>query len=223
MGRFSATPIYKLDEHLKIDKCPHCSMNNPNLVTQLQEFATRADDGSNQRFWRIYACRACGGCVVAWAYPHNRIVNDYYPTTEKLSELIPEKIAYYLKQAIDSTNIPSGCLMLCASSVDEMLKQRGFKDGKLYTRINEAIEAGHLTEDMGKWAHRVRLDANDQRHADEDAPLPTIENSTQAIEFTKTLAEILCVLPEKIKQGLIQKDVPNAQGGRGAGDSRITV
>ena len=62
--------------------------------------------------------------------------------------------------------------MLSASSVDAMLKVKGYKDGSLYQRIKDAA-AGHIiTEDMATWAHQVRLDANDERHADESASIP---------------------------------------------------
>ena len=62
--------------------------------------------------------------------------------------------------------------MLAASAVDAMLKVKGYKDGSLYQRIKDAA-AGHIiTADMATWAHQVRLDANDQRHADESASIP---------------------------------------------------
>lgn len=50
-------------------------------------------------------------------------------------------------------------------------------------------------------AHQVRLDASDQRHADDNFQLPTVEDAKQAIEFTKTLAEVLFVLPSKVTRG----------------------
>jgi hypothetical protein len=45
-----------------------------------------------------------------------------------------------------------------------MLKEFGYRDGNLYGRIKLAIESGLLTEDMGKWAHQVRIGANEERH-----------------------------------------------------------
>ena len=55
---------------------------------------------------------------------------------------------------------------------------------------------------MGQWAHRVRLDANGQRHSDMEDEMPTIEDAQQGIEFTKALAELLFVLPAKVSKGL---------------------
>ena len=85
--------------------------------------------------------------------------------------------------------------MLCASSVDAMLKQKGFKDGRLYDRIKAAANDHLITSEMAEWAHEVRLDANDQRHADESAELPTKPEAQKCIDFTTALGEFLFVLP----------------------------
>jgi|GEM_PF-3002552 len=55
---------------------------------------------------------------------------------------------------------------------------------------------------MGDWAHHVRIEANDPRHADKDAETPTQEKAEQSIEFTEALAEILFVLPSRVKRGI---------------------
>ncbi|MBD0331997.1 MAG: DUF4145 domain-containing protein, partial [Chitinophagaceae bacterium] len=112
------------------------------------------------------------------------------------------KVKAFLQQAIDSTFAPAGSLMLCASAVDAMLKEKGYKDGSLYTRINKAAKDHLITQDMSDWAHHVRLDANDQRHADYDAELPTVDDAKKAIDFTKTLAEIFFVLPSLVRKGI---------------------
>ena len=92
--------------------------------------------------------------------------------------------------------------MLCASSVDAMLKEKNLIDGALYTRINQAVKEQLLTLEMATWAHEVRLDANDQRHSDTESNLPTVDDAKRAIEFTQTLAEFLFILPLKIKRGI---------------------
>jgi hypothetical protein len=47
--------------------------------------------------------------------------------------------------------------MLSAGAVDAMLKAKGFVQGSLYERIDEAATKGLITADMTKWAHQVRL------------------------------------------------------------------
>lgn len=51
--------------------------------------------------------------------------------------------------------------MLAASAVDALLKLKGYTAGSLYARIEKAAEDHVITQDMAKWAHEVRLDAND--------------------------------------------------------------
>jgi len=57
--------------------------------------------------------------------------------------------------------------MLFASSIDSMLKSERYNEGKLYSRINKAAADNIITESMSKWAYQVRLEANDERHADD--------------------------------------------------------
>ena len=81
------------------------------------------------------------------------------------------------------------------------MSYKRYKEGKFNTRIKEA-EAVHLiTPEMALWAHEVRLDSNDQRHADENAPLPTREEAEKTIEFAKALAQFLFVLPAMVSRG----------------------
>jgi hypothetical protein len=91
--------------------------------------------------------------------------------------------------------------MLAASAIDAMLKAKNYKTGSLYDRINKAVADKLITEEMGLWAHDVRLDANDQRHSDENAPLPTYGDADRVIEFAKALAQFLFILPARVARG----------------------
>ncbi len=91
--------------------------------------------------------------------------------------------------------------MLCASAVDAMLKAKGYTSGNLYGRINKAADDHLITEGMKEWAHEVRLDANDQRHADEAAALPTTAAAQRSIEFAQALGQFLFVLPAQVARG----------------------
>ena len=119
-------------------------------------------------------------------------------------DTLPEKVKAYLQQAIDSTFAPSGSVMLCASAVDAMLKQKDYLEGTLYSRINKAADKGLLTKEMATWAHQVRLDANDERHSDTESTLPTVDEAKKAIEFTKTLAGFLFILSAKVTRGIAE-------------------
>jgi hypothetical protein len=92
--------------------------------------------------------------------------------------------------------------MLAASSIDAMLKQKGLVDGSLYGRIEKAASDHLITQDMAQWAHAVRLDANDQRHADADEWISSATDAKRCIDFATALAEFLFVLPSKVHRGL---------------------
>lgn len=191
----------KLTGNLKLDHCPHCSIANPNIFS-LHWDETKKSDGTDPRLWGTYRCASCGGLVTAYAYSQGGEVANWYPRNEGIEADIAPKPREYLRQARNSFHAPAGSIMLCASAVDAMLKIKGLVNGSLYKRIEDAAKQHIITQDMAKWAHEVRLDANDQRHADEDADLPNEEDAKRAFDFAISLAEIMFVLPARVQRGL---------------------
>ena len=129
-------------------------------------------------------------------------MSQIFPVPSTIPTDLPPKAAAFLSQAAASVHAPAGAVMLTASAVDAMLKAKGYSEGSLYTRIDKAAVEHLITQDMAKWAHKVRLDANDQRHADEAATLPDEADAKRSIEFASALATILFSLPARITQGL---------------------
>jgi len=125
-----------------------------------------------------------------------------YPAPLDVDENIPNRAKAYLEQAINSISSPAGAVMLAASSVDAMLKEKGLKEGSLYKRIDQAANDHLITAEMATWAHEVRLDANDQRHSDEEAELPSPDDAKRSIEFVKALGQFLFVLPALVQRGI---------------------
>lgn len=82
-----------------------------------------------------------------------------------------------------------------------MLKEKGYTEGTLFRRIEQAASDHVITEDMKAWAHEVRLGANAERHADMDEPDPTKEDAERQLKFAEALAEILFELPARVKRG----------------------
>lgn len=190
-----------LTENLILDRCPHCSVANPNLRRQ-HHLETNNHAGTGRRIWAIYVCGTCGSVVSAWSMQHGQQVMEYFPQSAAIDEDIPERPKTFLKQAQESLHAPAGAVMLAASAVDAMLKQRGYTEGSLYSRIEKATQDRVLTSEMAPWAHAVRLDANDQRHADEAATLPSPEDAKRVLEFALALGEYLFVLPTRIQRGI---------------------
>ncbi|HEX8586910.1 DUF4145 domain-containing protein [Pseudomonas sp.] len=197
---------------LPLDRCPHCNVAKPHLIAAAGT-TTTDDRGLAERFWRLYNCTICGGATMAVCpadkNPYGNSVHleitNIWPAPQQVDEAVPERARSFLEQAISSIHAPAGAVMLTASSVDAMLKEKGLKQGNLYKRIDAAAEQHLITAEMALWAHEVRLDANDQRHADEDAVMPNEADASRAIEFATALAQFLFVLPARVAQGRGQR------------------
>jgi hypothetical protein len=189
-----------LRQQLEIERCPHCNVDRPSLHERARaETATHA--GLERRMWKIYGCSRCGGCVLAAAPADGQTVAELYPPVRETDTTIPERARAYLNQALQSVHAPAGAVMLAASAVDAMLKEKGYSTGSLYSRIDQAATDHVITSEMALWAHEVRLEANDQRHSDPTAALPAEPDARRVIEFTLALAEFLFVLPARVTRG----------------------
>ncbi len=191
-----------LNKELDMDRCPHCNVDLPHLVAVWQT-QTESYADTNKRMWMVYVCERCGGLIVASSrigFGHQ--IHEIYPNNIAVNDAIPDRARAYLSQAISSIHSPAGSIMLCASAVDAMLKAKKYIDGNLYVRIEQAATDHLITREMAQWAHEVRLDANDQRHADGEVPLPDEHDAEKCIHFALALGEFLFVLPAKISKGL---------------------
>jgi len=158
-------------------------------------------NGEGRRHWMIYQCGHCGGLVTAGATSIGGQVSEMYPSPPQIDDALPPKAKSYLEQAVNSLHAPAGAVMLAASCVDAMLKAKTYKEGSLYERINQAARDHLITPEMANWAHDVRLDANDQRHADEDGALPDAADGRKCVEFAMALGQFLFVLPARVERG----------------------
>lgn len=201
--------LVEVDEHLRVERCPFCNVDRPNLA-KIWETYTENSEKVNKRFWRFYKCARCGGVVTATAKNPGLYADRIFPFQDAAAKELPKKAHTFLEQAIQSIHAPAGAVMLAASSVDAMLKDKGYTDSSLYKRIEEAATDHLITEAMAKWAHQVRLEANEQRHADEEASLPTEEEAKRSIHFVKALGQFLYVLPTMVEQG-IKESKPKMQ------------
>ena len=188
---------------LDLGRCPHCNVDKPSLVFTVQA-ETNNFTATFLRKWRFYCCARCGGMVMANAVGWDQDVLQIFPAPIDVDQEIPERARSYLDQAINSLSSPSGAVMLAASAVDAMLKSKNLKDGSLYSRIDEAAKRHVITPEMASWAHEVRLDANDQRHSDEAAALPTSVDAKRAVDFALALAQFMFVLPARVQRGITE-------------------
>jgi len=192
-----------LDSQLDLDKCPHCSVDKPNLKALGTQFDTYNFNNSIHRRWKNYGCARCGGVVLAGTDPTDRdfTITEMYPASKSLDEAIPKTAREYLTQAYNSIRAPAGAIMLAASSVDAMLKTQKYTGDGLVSRVEKAAENGIVPQDLVTWAHQVRLESNDDP-GDAGFKMPTQKEARQVIDFALVLAEFMFVLPKKMKQGL---------------------
>jgi len=190
-----------IGNELQMDRCPHCHVATPSLI-EIMTAQTSSLIEHNPRRWRGYACSRCGGVVLVATYGGTNGILETYPDIVDIDETIPEMAREYLKQALNSLDTPAGSVMLSASAVDAMLKAKSHKDGTLYSRIEKAAQDHLITVEMAQWAHEIRLDANEPRHADEQSPLPTHDDAQKNVDFAMALAQFLFVLPSRVKRGL---------------------
>jgi hypothetical protein len=189
---------------LKLDRCPHCGVDTPNLVC-VRRHKNNDCEGRNAREWGFFECARCGGIVTAWGLINDLSANvppqEWFPGPKELDDSIPDRARSYLKQARETVHAPDGAVMLAASSVDAMLKEKKYTDGSLNARINKAAEGHLITKEMADWAHEIRLDANDQRHCDLAADHANRDDAKRVIDFAMALAEFLFVLPARVQRG----------------------
>jgi len=190
-----------LSNVLPLMRCPHCQVANPNIYLATTIKTTNANS-TNLRIWHFYQCSTCGGVITASRFQHNNVALEIFPAPKYIDESIPTKARRFLEQAINSINAPSGSIMLSASSIDAMLKEKGYSDGSLYDRINLAAKNHLITDAMAEWAHYIRLEANDQRHAEAESELPNETDAQKTVEFAQSLAHFLYVLPDRVNRGI---------------------
>lgn len=190
-----------LGSHLELDRCPHCKVDKPSLTLQW-DCTTNSHSGNNPRKWRIYLCARCGGLTMTASSDSQLLITEMYPSQIGVDEAVPLKAKKYLEQALNSLHSPDGAIMLSGSAIDAMLKEKKYVEGSLYQRIEKAASDNLITSDMAKWAHEVRLETNDQRHADDNAQNATDAEAQKVVKFASALAEFLFVLPSKVSRGL---------------------
>ncbi len=192
----------KHGQHLPLERCPHCNVAKPSINQKIPPILTGDHAGANTRAWAIYACATCGGVILACSIQNaNTQISQLWPAPAEVAETVPPRAREFLTQAISSLSAPAGAVMLGASAVDAMLKDKGYKEGNLNSRIASAAKDHLITAEMATWAHEIRLDANDQRHADESAALPDASDAQKVIEFVTALAQFLYVLPARVERG----------------------
>ncbi len=181
---------------MELKRCPHCGIENPNMVNT-------AGFKGNDRTWGTYACSQCDGIVLACTRQlFDQLAGFYHqqPQEYAADASFPPRAKAFFEQAVQSLNAPAGAVMLASSAVAAMLKEVGYSEGSLYSRIEQAADDKVISDDMALWASWVGLDKDEDD--DEGDELPTTEDAHRMLDFVKMLGEWLFVFPEKVKRGI---------------------
>ena len=188
-------------------RCVHCAIANPNLqrLWASSHLVGRGTPGPMHK-WGAYACASCGGMVLVKGKDgdaaENAEIIEIIPSPKNAHSDIPEPARTFLQQAYETLHAPDAAAVMAGSAVDAMLKQIGYIDGSVYSRIEKAVDEHKLTKEMGEWAHEVRLGANRPRHADAEKPHVTEKEAAQSVEFAESLGHFLFVLTKQISRGV---------------------
>ena len=149
----------------------------------------------------------CAGLLLAQgakAHPDNAQapIEALYPTARRAAAEIPETARRFLQEAMETLHAPDAAAVMAGGAVDAMLKHLGFTEGSVYSDINQAVSDHILTPAMGKWAHKVRVDANRPRHADTEDPFVSVPEAHQSVDFCRGSRHYLFVLPSRIERGI---------------------
>lgn len=195
----------KMDQELRgLRRCPHCGIASPSvsLISKVVHEPLPDESGWGHG-WAMYRCNSCRLVMLAQSVEGSQaqsFILTLYPSPKELDPDLPERVRTYLMQATESLHAPDGAAMLAGAAVDAMLKEKGFENGSVYHRIDEALKAGVLTHDMAEWAHDVRLGSNRPRHSDSSDPHVRPAEAKQAVEFAEMLGHFLFVLPARVQQ-----------------------
>lgn len=204
-----------------VKRCPHCAIANPQMVEMWKSKVIEDPDNSDRgKQWGAYRCSTCANLILAEGeYCHrprdgvgflpNDAIETIYPGTKSVAKELPASAKTYLEQAGNTLHAPDASVLMSGSAVDAMLKHLGYTEGTLYSRIDKAVQDHVLTVGMGQWAHKVRLESNNVRHADASRPHMTKEDAEKALEFTRSLGDFLFVLTAKIDAAVAASGGPS--------------
>ena len=202
------------------ERCPHCKVAKPHM---LKKWCHQGEISISEQFYVAYQCTSCEQLVMAKikiiygpdsSFPQansQKVVNYWPGLADEFSPTIPEDIRRHLNEARNGIDNPNSSVIASATSVDLMLQEKNIEETSLNAAINRAKDQGLITEDMALWAHHIRIEANGSRHRKIGTPLATKEDAEQSLEFAVALAEILFVLPARVKKGIEQSQSQTEQ------------
>lgn len=188
---------FTFGDRLALTRCPHCSVHSPNLVVR-ERTSSSDSEGKHIRYWKFYACGTCGGIVVASADKNepSAAVIEIFPRPKQEADIsVPKRVRHFLDEATETTHAPYASIMASAAAIEAMLFEKGYREGTLFERIDQALKDKLITQDMARWAKILPLDSINRRYADTGPELPQQDDAGVCLHFAQSLALMMFTLP----------------------------
>ena len=159
----------ELEVNLSLDRCPHCSVNIPNLPTKWGG-KTYNHSGSNPRNWKVYECQNCGGLILAVSPTNTAQITSIFP--DKIQEnfefeYLKGDVAEDFHEALKcySNNCFNAFAAMCRRTIQSIAKDLG-ADGKdkVKNQILELKSILNIDNDTYSIFEQIILAGHDGAH-----------------------------------------------------------
>lgn len=206
----------KLEEHLNMERCPHCAIFKPNLFQVTDYLITRKGDGTNERRWRIYRCSNCGGLVSAYSLTNDINVIKYFPSinieTFDGMEYLENDVKNDFEEALKcySNQCFNAFASMCRRTIQSSSNKLG-AEGKdrVKKQINELKEIAGIEDDTYEVLEQIIIAGHDGAHP--HLPKLSPERAAILLVLMKDVLNELFVRKAIVKKAmeLRRKDVKN--------------
>jgi len=95
--------------------------------------------------WGGFRCTSCGQLALAVGFAGQNgghaAIASIFPGGRTAAGELPVAARTFLQQAYETLHAPDAAAVMAGSAVDAMLKAKGFDEGTLYARIDQAVGA----------------------------------------------------------------------------------
>jgi Domain of unknown function (DUF4145) len=195
-----------LSDLLDVPRCPHCGIDKPHLSLTSNTQTDRHSTGGNPRVWRTYACRNCGGMVLAAARGVNGQVIEMYPSGAKETfelEKLPSEVAEDFREALDcysnsSFNAFGAMARRTVQSISANLGAKG--SDKVLAQLKDLKEMAEIDEETFDVLKQVIIGGHDAAHP--HLPKLSPERAAVLLELMKDVLYQVYIRKTKVRDAI---------------------
>jgi len=196
----------KMENNLSLERCPHCSVDKPNLPQQWQT-STANHSGRNERTWKVYRCLNCGGLILASSPKNTLQINAIYPERSMETFEFDYLEGDVLEDFTEALKCFSyGCYNAFASmcrrtiqTAAENLKVKG-KD-KVKKQILELKDLLNIDDETFEVLNQIIITGHDGAHP--HLPKLNPERAAVLLELMKDVLYQLFIRKKKIEESVL--------------------